>query len=325
MSAPSAVPRSLVDGIATPCERFGDLPAGARIVLCLYGGLYVLALMWVVPKCSLAAVVPLLAVLTAAGLERGWSDPAGQKVFIAGSGVRMVVTLICPPEALLVGGLGSGLGSGLSRGWSWPTASNVSMWALGTALASAVRLWVLGHAGPIAWVALAISIVTALAVYSLANILMCSVFRGARYRRPFPGEWRRHVRTHWPANLTHLPLVAALAALALSVENPWLRMALPAVYLLVMWAPPDPRTERSFGTYWTRPVGVHRLWMSTGANVLDAADTCERLRSRTDGRGGPWSATARTLEALAGDGLAPDAVQALLRAVRHDAHEVSRV
>jgi len=321
MSALSAMSRSLVDRVAPLSrERVGDLPVVARAVLCLYGALYVLALVWAVPKGSLAGIVPLLVVLTAAGLERGWSDPAGQKVFIAGSGVRMVVTLICPPEALLVGGLGSGLGSGLRRGWAWPTAANVSMWALGTALASAVRLWVLAHAGPVGWVALTISIVTALAVYSLANILLCSVIRGARYRRPFLGEWRRNVRTHWPTNLTHLPLVAALAALALQVENPWLRMALPAVYLLVMWAPPDPRTERSFGTYWTRPAGVHRLWLSTGANVLDAADTCEHLRTRIAARGEPWSVTARTLEALAGDGLAPDAVHALLRTV-HEAHE----
>ena len=221
MSAPSAMSRSLVDRVAPLSrERFGDLPVGARAVLCLYGALYVLAIVWAVPKCSLAGIVPLLVVLTAAGLERGWSDPAGQKVFIAGSGVRMVVTLICPPEALLVGGLGSGLGSGLRRGWAWPTAANVSMWALGTALASAVRLWVLAHAGPVGWVALTISIVTALAVYSLANILLCSVLRGARYRRPFPGEWSRNVRTHWPTNLTHLPLVAALAALALQVREP---------------------------------------------------------------------------------------------------------
>jgi len=233
----------------------------------------------------------------------------------------MVVTLICPPEALLVGGLGSGLGSALRGGLAWPTAANVSMWALGTALASAARLWVLAHAGSQGWAALAISIVTALAVYSLANILLCSVIRGARYRRPFSGEWRRHLRTHWPTNLTHLPLVAALAALALQVDNPWLRMALPAVYLLVMWAPPDPRTERAFGAYWTRPAGIDRLWASTSANVLDAADTCEHLRTGNAARAEPWSVAARTLEALAGDGLAPDAVQALLRTV-HEEHEL---
>ena len=88
MSALSAMSRSLVDRV-TPLsrERFGDLPVVARAVLCLYGALYVLAIVWAVPKGSLGGIVPLLVVLTAAGLERGWSDPAGQKVFIAGSGV----------------------------------------------------------------------------------------------------------------------------------------------------------------------------------------------------------------------------------------------
>jgi len=58
--------------------------------------------------------------------------------------------------------------------------------------------------------------------------------------------------------------------------------------------------------------------MLSSASVLDAAGTCEHLRTRTVGRGEPWSVTARTLEVRAGDGLAPDAVQALRRTVHQE-------
>jgi len=51
-----------------------------RAMVCLWVGLYVLALVWAVPKCSLAGVVPLLVVLAAAGLDRGYPNPIGARV-----------------------------------------------------------------------------------------------------------------------------------------------------------------------------------------------------------------------------------------------------
>ena len=326
MSARSAMSRLATAGRwRNPIHHcWGDLPVRHRAMVCLWGGLYVLALVWAVPKCSLAGVVPLLVVLAAAGLDRGYPNPIGARVHEAGYGVRMVAMLICPPEALLIGGLGSN-SRVVRTGRIWATVDDTARWALAMATASAARIWLVGHAGPLPMLAFVISVIGSMAVYAGADTVTGSLMRAFRFQRPLSTVWPLYWRIHWPTNLTHLPLVAALAALALPIENLWLRMALPAMYLLVMWAPPDPRTERSFGTYWTRPAGLHRLWMSTGANVLDAADTCEHLRTRTAGRGEPWPVTAQTLEALAGDGLAPDAVQALVRAVRHDEHEMSRV
>ena len=51
-------------------QRWGDLPVRARAMAYLLGRLYVLALVWAVPKCSLEVVAPLF-VMLAADLERG--------------------------------------------------------------------------------------------------------------------------------------------------------------------------------------------------------------------------------------------------------------
>ena len=60
--------RSVLDGgRATPsASAGGDLPVGARAVLCLWGGLYVIALLWAFPAQRPEFTVGLIAVFALA-------------------------------------------------------------------------------------------------------------------------------------------------------------------------------------------------------------------------------------------------------------------
>ncbi len=210
--------RPLLDGVApTSRERWGDLPVGARAVLCLWGGLYVIALLWAFPAQRPEFTVGLIAVFALAALFHPVVDEVVSPYLPL---VLVTVLLWRPAEVFLGVGVGTLVGVLVQRQPVWRVVPIALASAAPATVASAVVVLLTVHlpaVDPV--IAVMLGLVPAAVVYRMLHTALVLTMRRERVGAGFLTDWRDALTANPSGQGTGLLLGALLASIAVQVRT----------------------------------------------------------------------------------------------------------
>jgi len=226
--------RPFVDGrvTSTPRERWGELPVGARAVLCLWGAFYVIGLLWAFPAQRPEFTVGLIVVFALAALFH----PVVDEVVSPYLPLVLVTVLFWRPAEVFLGvGLGTLIGVMGQRQPVWRAVPIALASAVPATVASAAVVLFTAYlpvADPVITVML--GIVPAAVIYRVLHTALVLSTRRERVDAGFLTDWRDALTANPSGQGTGLLLGALLAGIAVQVHNNSLDLMIAAVVALAM-------------------------------------------------------------------------------------------